>query len=182
MKVMEKIDNAIEKKMMRSGAMGTETVEVQIQLTNDEKLEFYLCDKYDSKNYSWEFEGNTLIISYTELVCTKNYKVIEDNAGGLTLIVFAKDEETIEYIHTGYEYYPGQLAEDLEKLKNGDNPANEWEGNELHIIDEMLNPEDFESWFPWEQEGTGWKMVADNYGIYPENMGTSAKLEFRYVR
>lgn len=65
---MKKIDNAIEKKMMESGAMGTETVTVRIQLSNAEKDEFLNCGKYDSENYSWEFEGNTLIISYTEEV------------------------------------------------------------------------------------------------------------------
>lgn len=173
---MNKIDKAIEKKMMKSGAMGTETVTVEIQLTDNEKNEFLNCSRYDH-HYSWEFEGNKLIISFTEVAGVKNYKVIEDNAGGLTLIVFAKDEETIEYIHTGYEHNPGQLTVDLESLKNGDDPANEWEGNELDTVDEMLNPEDLESWFPWEEKGTGWKVVADNDGIYPEDMGTAAKLE-----
>lgn len=50
------------------GAMGTETVTVRIQLSNAEKDEFLNFGKYDSENYSWEFEGNTLIISYTEEV------------------------------------------------------------------------------------------------------------------
>lgn len=63
---MKKIDNAIEKKMMRSGAMGTETVTVEIQLSDSEKDEFLNYEKYDSENYSWEFEGNILIISYAE--------------------------------------------------------------------------------------------------------------------
>ena len=67
-KVMKKIDKEIEKKMMESGAMGTETVTVRIQLSNAEKDEFLNFGKYDSENYSWEFEGNTLIISYTEEV------------------------------------------------------------------------------------------------------------------
>lgn len=106
----------------------------------------------------------------------KNYKVIEDNAGGLALVVFS-DGEKVEYIHSGYEYNPGQLTGDLENLKNGDDPARDWDGNELEDA-EMENPEDLESWFPWEQEGQGWEVVADNDGIYPENMGTAAKLEF----
>ena len=65
---MKKIDNAIEKKMMESGAMGTEPVTVKINLTDIEKDEFLNCEKYDSGNYSWEFEGNELIITYTEEV------------------------------------------------------------------------------------------------------------------
>ena len=111
----------------------------------------------------------------------KNYKVIEDNGGGLTLIVSAENGETIEYIHTGYEYNPGQLKEDLENLKNGDDPAKDWDGNAMkdeEIIAEMDDPEDLESWFPWDQKGIGWEVVADNEGIYPEDMGVAAKEEF----
>lgn len=108
----------------------------------------------------------------------KNYKVIEDNGGGLTLVVFAEDADRIEYIHNGYEYNPGQLSKDIESLKNGDDPANEWEGNDLDDIDEIENPEEFESWFPWVQKDVGWKVVADNDGIYPEDMGSAAMMEF----
>lgn len=108
----------------------------------------------------------------------KNYKVIEDNGGGLALVVFAEDGETIEYIHSGYEYNPGQLTEDLENLKNGDDPARDWDGNELDSTEGMENPEDLESWFPRDQKGTGWEVVADNDGIYPDDMGGAASQEF----
>lgn len=111
----------------------------------------------------------------------KKYIVIEDNGGGLTLMVFAQDGETIEYIHTGYEYNPGQLTDDLTALENGDDPANEWDGNALEEVEmtaEMDNPEELESWFPWEQKGIGWEVIADNDGIYPSAMGSAAELEF----
>lgn len=108
----------------------------------------------------------------------KEYKVIEDNGGGLALVVFAEDGETVEYIHAGYEYNPGQLTEDLEALKNGDDPAREWDGNELDGTEGIENPEDMESWFPWNQKGVGWETVADNGGIYPEDMGAAARAEF----
>ena len=65
---MNKIDKAIENEMMESGAMGTEPVMVKINLTDIEKDEFLNCEKYDSKNYWWEFDGKELIISYTEEV------------------------------------------------------------------------------------------------------------------
>ena len=65
-KAIKKIDDAIEKKMMESGAMGTEPVTVRIKLTAEEREQFLSCDKYDSENYSLEFEENALIISYTE--------------------------------------------------------------------------------------------------------------------
>lgn len=67
-KTMKKIDDAIENKMMETGRMGTETVTVKIQLTAEEREQFLSCDKYDSSNYFWEFEGNNLLISYTEEV------------------------------------------------------------------------------------------------------------------
>ena len=65
-KAMKKIDKAIERKMMETGAMGTEAVTVKINLTGEEKEEFLNCEKYDADNYSWEFDGEELIISYTE--------------------------------------------------------------------------------------------------------------------
>lgn len=63
---MEKVDRAIESKMIQFGIMGTEMVTVSIILSDAEKEEFLNCKKYDSRNYSWEFEGDTLIISYQE--------------------------------------------------------------------------------------------------------------------
>ena len=63
---MKKIDKAIEMKMMETGAMGTEHITVRVKLTNSEKNEFLNSKKYDSKNYSWELEGNDLIVSYIE--------------------------------------------------------------------------------------------------------------------
>lgn len=67
-KAMKKIDDAIEKKMIESGAMGTEPVTVRIKLTAEEREQFLSCDKYDSVNCVWEFDGEELIISYTEEV------------------------------------------------------------------------------------------------------------------
>ena len=64
----EKIDDVIENKMMETGAMGTEPVTVRIKLTAEEREQFLSCDKYDSVNYFWEFDGEELIISYTEEV------------------------------------------------------------------------------------------------------------------
>lgn len=112
----------------------------------------------------------------------KKFNVIEDNGGGLSLVVFAEDGETIEYIHSGYEFDPGQLSGDLENLKNGDDPAKDWEGNLLEddeAVSAMEAPEDLESWFPQDQKGPGWEVVSDNDGIYPESMGTAAKIEFK---
>ena len=40
---MNKIDRALEEKMMKTGATGTETVTVKINLTEKEKEEFLNC-------------------------------------------------------------------------------------------------------------------------------------------
>lgn len=61
-----KIDQAIEKESMKTGKMGTEPVTVEMTLTSGEIEEFRNLEKYDSKNYFWEVEDNTLRISYTE--------------------------------------------------------------------------------------------------------------------
>ena len=106
----------------------------------------------------------------------KNYKVIEDIAGGLILVVFAENGNAVEYVHGGYEYNPGQLIEDLLKLRNGDDPVKDWEGNEMDDCYE--DTEDFENWFPYYEEGIGWNVVADQDHIYPMVMGAAACREF----
>lgn len=107
----------------------------------------------------------------------KNWKVIEDNGGGLTLVVFKSEQcGKLSYLHTGYEYNPGQLAEDISALKAGSDPATEWDGNELENSDST----DFESYFPWNQKGIGWEVIADNDGIYTDEMGAAGRYEFTY--
>lgn len=98
----------------------------------------------------------------------KKYEVIEDNGGGLTLVVFGNNGN-VEYLHTGYEYNVGQLAEDLIALQNGDNPAIEWEGNEESPQEMYDNITSYEY---------GWEVVADNDGIYSDKMGSAATEEF----
>jgi len=56
-----------------------------------------------------------------------NYKVVEDNGGGMTLFVFWGRKPI--YCHTGYEFIRHQLSNDLDALDAGTNLA-EWEGGE----------------------------------------------------
>ena len=67
-RLMERIDREIERKMMDTGRMGTETVTAEIHLSDEEKEVFREIEKYDSEHYFWEFDGNELTISYTEEV------------------------------------------------------------------------------------------------------------------
>lgn len=67
-RLIERIDREIERKMMDTGRMGTETVTVSMNLTDEEKDLFHGIDKYDSEHYFWELDENELTISYTEEV------------------------------------------------------------------------------------------------------------------
>lgn len=112
---MKKIDRAIEQKMMKFGIMGTEMVTVEINLTPEEKEEFLNCEKYDSGNYSWEFEGNTLVISYTEETEEK-INDLKKRFGGRVLT-----EEEFEEL---------ELHEDVDCIENngisGIDPSQTW--------------------------------------------------------
>lgn len=101
----------------------------------------------------------------------KIYQVIEDNGGGLTLAVFNENCDC-EYLHGGYEYNIGQLTKDLESLKNGDDPKYDWEGNAENpiIAYDLLTGSDY-----------GYKVIADNDGIYHDNMGSAGLLEFNLM-
>ncbi len=102
----------------------------------------------------------------------KNYEVLEDNAGQLYLAVF-DDKYNCIYIHGGYEYNPGQLQEDLQALKNGDDVL-QWDGNcggytwEYGEAPQAL----------YEEISPVCNVVADNDGIYPDKTGNNAKIEF----
>ena len=95
----------------------------------------------------------------------KKYSVYEDNAGGLALIVYSENGAP-EYIHTGYEYSHGALRQDLQALAGGDDPAKDWDGNELHEL-------------PAEaaEEIEAGQLVADERGVYVANAGINAQVE-----
>ena len=104
----------------------------------------------------------------------KKFNVIETNGGGLVLVTFAEDGETMDYIHSGYEYVPGQLSQDLQELRKGGDPiADEWDGNE---IEELGN--DFSEIFPDDEEGTGWKCIAEDGLMHYQDMGRAGRFEF----
>lgn len=67
-KLIEMIENAIEKEIERKGAMGTESVSVSLSMTDEELEIFRNIDLFDTENYSWEIEDNKLYITYAEEV------------------------------------------------------------------------------------------------------------------
>ena len=103
---------------------------------------------------------------------TLDYKVVEDNGGGLALYVFDKDGQVI-FGSSGYEYSPGHLTEDLDALDQGDDTST-WESN-------MDDPQ--EAWEDYDRWEYGWKIVAEGERgertLYPDRMGRAAQIEFK---
>lgn len=98
----------------------------------------------------------------------KKYEVYESNAGNLILIAYNEDGRA-DYIHTGYEFVPGQLKQDLQALANGDDPVDDWDGNE---IDDYTAEKVAEA-----ENGKLGELVADNDGIYLNHAGYAAITE-----
>lgn len=110
-------------------------------------------------------------MNYNELckAITKKFYVIEDNGGGIILVIFDDNEsDKVSYLHTGYEYILGQLTNDLTELSNGSDPST-WDGCEENSQEIYDNITSFEY---------GWEVIADNDGIYPEAMGAAGRKEF----
>lgn len=90
------------------------------------------------------------------------WKVIEDNGGGLTLIV-ENTEGYVFYKHSGYEYCEGSLRADIEALENGSYPG-DWDGNEIEG-----SPVDFRNIY--DQYGCGYNVIMDDGIIFITCMG-----------
>lgn len=66
--LMERIDKAIEREIMRTGKTGTETVTVKLKISDREREAFHRIGKYENESYMWEVDGDELIINYTEVL------------------------------------------------------------------------------------------------------------------
>lgn len=67
MKELKKeIERMVNDEVLRSGAMGTESVTVEIELDEKQQEDFYNIEF--KENYSWEREGDKFYISYQEEV------------------------------------------------------------------------------------------------------------------
>lgn len=87
----------------------------------------------------------------------KKFDVIEDNGGGLAILVYTNDRALVEYIHTGYEFNPSQLIEDLTSILEGADPLTEWDCNEV-VDDEQRC---FDYWYDSDYENIGWWVIAN---------------------
>jgi hypothetical protein len=113
-----------------------------------------------------------------------SYKVFENNAGGLELVVWSDDGRCI-YRHVGYEHTSTSrhdgVARDVLDLHTGSDVAL-WGGNE---IDE-LGAEVWGDYTDESRRSGGWQVVAEgdvggSARAYPDLMGASAQMAFALV-
>lgn len=96
------------------------------------------------------------------------YEVFETNAGGLILVVCGDDGRAL-YVHSGYEFVPGQLTRDIDLLRGGAHPiADGWDNNELVELGDAV-VSDLRS---------SCCLIANNVGCYPNCMGAAGRMEF----
>lgn len=103
-----------------------------------------------------------------------NWKVSEDNGGGLQLWVL--EDNNVVYVSSGYEYNVGQLCLDLGVLRSFDS-VEDWDGNEveaeLYDIQEQYESILKDKYPVIIAEGQ------DNYAkLHYGIMGKSGRLEF----
>lgn len=89
----------------------------------------------------------------------KKFDVIEDNGGGLALIVYTDDRTLVDYVHTGYEYTGGMNAvvSDALLIMDGADPFAEWDGNEVEEEEQRC----FDYWYNSDHENIGWVVIAN---------------------
>ena len=93
------------------------------------------------------------------------WQVTEDGGGGLVLWVWRGDR--MIFAHSGYEYRPGGLREDVAALNDGSDPR-EWDGNEIDLL-----REEYSSYI------LGVRVIADEHGpVDVDRMGAAGRAEF----
>lgn len=108
------------------------------------------------------------------------FQVMEDNGGGLYLIVFDENQEII-YMSTNFEYNQGELTSALIEISDKTQSEvktiiSSWETsydeNSWDIIDEYEK---------LTQDRVGVFTIIDNQNIYPALMGNAGCIEFKIL-
>ena len=108
------------------------------------------------------------------------FQVMEDNGGGLHLLIFNEDLEVI-YMSTNFEYNKGELTKALVEIM-GETPT-----QIKTIISHWESSYDENSWNIQEEyeklttDKIGCFTIVDNQGIYPALMGNSGCIEFKIL-
>ena len=108
------------------------------------------------------------------------FQVMEDNGGGLYLIIFNEDLEVI-YMSSGFEINKGELTAALVEISN-------IKPSEIKtIISNWETSYDEDLWDIREeydkltQDRVGVFTIVDNQGIYPALMGNAGCIEFKIL-
>ena len=108
------------------------------------------------------------------------FQVMEDNGGGLHLLIFNEDREPI-YMSTNFEYNRGELTKALVEIM-GETPT-----QIKTIISHWESSYNENSWDIQEEyeklttDKIGVFTIVDNQGIYPALMGNAGAIEFKIL-
>ena len=114
---------------------------------------------------------------------TITWQAIEDNGGGLHLAVFEKKTasdtgiEKCMFFRSGYENFQGSLKGDMRVLEVGGSIEVNWIWNENDLAG-CRTGDPTEMYNELTGYEYGWKIVADESGVYLDSMGAAAKREF----
>ena len=122
-KLVERIMNEIEKEMFKTGAMGSETVTVRLEVT-EEEFETLTSEE----KFSYDYEDGILEVTTSENQLN-DVKVIKTES-----YILGNEE----YVEVAKEYYLGQLvdgSEDLESILDSETVAMYTEDGKQVVVD-----------------------------------------------
>lgn len=122
-KLVERIMNEIDKKMLETGAMGSETVTVRLEVTEEE-----FQTLTGEEKFSYDYEDGILEVTTSENQLN-DAKVVKTES----YILGSKN-----YVEVGEEYYLGQLvdgSEDLESILDSETVAMYTEDGKQVVVD-----------------------------------------------
>ena len=113
------------------------------------------------------------------------FQVMEDNGGGLYLVVFNEDREII-FLSGEYEYEHTVLANALVSISNKTIDeakliVNSWKTNVNDFDNDRSNLDYASIYEKLAQDKIGCFTIIDNQGVYPALMGNAGAIEFKIL-
>ena len=113
------------------------------------------------------------------------FQVMEDNGGGLYLLIFDEDREII-FLSGEYEYEHTILTNALIDISNktideAKSIVNSWKTNINDFNNNRSNLDYTSVYEKLTQDRVGVFTIVDNLGIYPALMGNSGTIEFKIL-
>lgn len=113
------------------------------------------------------------------------FQVMEDNGGGLYLLIFNEDSEII-FLSGGYEYEHTSLTNALisvssKTIDEAKSIVNSWKTNVNDFHNDRSNLNYTSIYERLTQDKIGVFTIVDNQGIYPALMGIAGCIEFKIL-